>query len=617
MKNLRLKQEVYKGAGSGRFIARVMVDTGVFHLDYLFDYLIPSELEEVVSLGSRVQVAFNGVKREGIVYSISAKAERAGRLLAIEKVLGDRALVSQGTIDLIQQMAQRWAAHPFDIWRSALPARIIAAEKKVPEFPKIAAIPDPIRRLKGERSYLVLPPHVNPNHALLRVVGGYLSNRNVLLILPDDKDIERFLAIAPRDGVINLSSSLPKAVRYSHYLAALNAQGNIIVGNRSAIMASVPDLAAIIVHREISENHYEPRTPGWNTRDVALIRQRIEKVPLIFTGYGPSSELAREISREKVTLVNPATTLKVIAERSEKGELIPTRIHSAIRKSLKNGPVLCLVPQRGYSSGLICSKCRNIAHHDCGGVFSQSSLTGPLTCARCFISVNDAVCTWCSSKTFAITGKGSARVVEEIGRAFPGVEVKESTADHLLTEVDGKERIVVATAGAQPVVPEGYSGIFLLEALRFLAGIDMRSAERSVESFFATLALGNEEADLGISLEPSHPVVAALSRWNIARPLSRMLREREEAALPPYRRTIELQPSSHEIHTIESGLIAARGDNRLPRHTSIHVYGNLIRIYCQEEEAQLAISFLHEFQRKRSLSGKKLLSMRIDPYLLN
>ena len=594
-----------------------MVDSGVFHLDYLFDYLIPIEFESLVIPGVRVQVQFNGVRREGIVYAVAEKPERAGRLSPLEKVLGEKALVSSTGIELVQRVSQRWAAHPYDVWRSALPPRIIAAEKKVPTYRHMEPVSNPIRRLKGRKNYLVLPFAVDPYKALLRVIGGYLEKNNVLLVFPDEKDIGRFLRVSPHESIINISSSLPKAERYANYLAALQAKGNIIVGNRAAIFATIPDLAAIIVHREISENHYEPRTPGWNTRDVALIRSELERCPLIFTGYGPSSELAREIEEGSVLLANSLSQRSVIAQEPEKGELIPSRIFSSIKRSLKDGPVLCLVPQKGYASGLICLKCRNIALHECGGVISQTSMRGPLICSRCLISLVSYLCSWCQGDKFAITGRGSLRAREEIGRAFPGIEVKESSADSLLSELDDKVRIVIATNGAQPLTPKGYAGIFILDARRMLAGIDMRSLERSNESFFATVALAHKSSIIGVSLDQGHPLVSGLSSWNISRLSTHILRDRREAGLPPFKRVVELYPVAQEIHTIESGLISARRDGRISHKSSIVIYGKTLRIYVPFEESEKTIGFIHEFQRKRSIAGKKLVSMRVDPYNLN
>lgn len=594
-----------------------MVDSGVYHLDQTFDYRIPEALEAEVAVGSRVQVSFNGIRREGIVYAITDTPEKAGRLHSIERLLGPSSVISSQTIELVQEVARRWAAHPYDIWRSALASRVISVEKKLPAVKPMPHVDKPIKQLKNRKSYLLIPHATDPYQALLRVAGGYLPDGNVLLILPDEKDTQRFLDIAPQDGIINLSSALGKSDRYAHYLSLERARNNLIIGSRSAIFASIPNVAAVIVHREISENHYEQRSPGWNTRDVALIRAHIEGSALIFTGYGPSSEMAALIAREEISFIGALATLNIVAAESREGELIPSALYSGIRTSIKNGPVLVLVPQKGYASGVICAKCRNIAYHECGGVLRRSSLKSSLQCAQCLMSPEGYACKWCNSQSFSITARGSTRIVEEIGRAFPGIVIRESTGEHLLSRLEHEKGIVVATAGAQPIAAEGYSGVFILEAQRFLAGIDMRSIERSYEQFFATLALASPNAILGISLPSEHPAIAGLSRWNPKNLLNRMLREREEASLPPFRKTIEFKPQLSEIHMLERGFVSARTEGRLPLGVSVVVHGSVLRLYVPESDQIKAIDFVHEFQRKRSLAGKKMVPMRVEPFTLN
>jgi len=67
----RLKAEVAP-APSGPMaqslpVAKVRVDTGVFHLDQLYDYLIPEKLSDSAVVGVRVQLPFGGRETEGII----------------------------------------------------------------------------------------------------------------------------------------------------------------------------------------------------------------------------------------------------------------------------------------------------------------------------------------------------------------------------------------------------------------------------------------------------------------------------------------------------------------------------------------------------------------------
>jgi len=595
-----------------------MVDSGVFHLDYTFDYLIPDGFVADIAIGSRVQVSFNGVRREGLVYEIKDRPEKAGRLLHIEKILGSQPVTTSDVIELVSRASRRWACHPYDIWRGIIPSRVIAAERNIgepsPFEPKVEAI----RKLRDKRVYLALPAHVDQYQALTRVISAQIKDGNVLLVLPDEKDISRFIENLNGDEVINLSSALPKSERYQNFLKLARARQSLVIGNRSSVFAPIPHLKTIVIHRELSENHYEARTPGWNSRDIALMRQENQAdLRIIFTGYGPSSEMSNLIEMGSCTLIEAKKQLKIFAYSPQEGELIPSKLVSVLRQVAKKGSVLILVPSKGYASGLICSKCRNIAQHTCGGVLTRSSLKGPLRCSQCLLVEADPQCTWCSSRSFSIVGRGIGRISEEIGRSLPGIAIKESTAEHLIDEVDGFTGIVIATSGAQPRNSRGHHGVLILEAERFLAGVDMRARERVEESFFLSCAMVREDGFLGITLPSEHPVVAALSRWNFWLTRKRLLQERREALLPPSTHLISLKPPLADLSSIEAGLHAARASGRLPSSSRIYVVGSEIRLYINPNDLAKSTEFIHEYTRRRSITGKKAISLRIDPYQLN
>ena len=613
---LALRQEKYRAEErkmADEFpIAGVMVDTGIFHLDYLHDYKIPAELSSQILSGSRVQVSFNGIRREGIVYVRREKPERAGRLLSIEKVLGPH-LIDSTMIDLVTAVSKRWACHPFDIWRSVLPSRIISAEKRV-----LGVSPSQARSTSkvatAIRSYYFLPPFQDEVSEISAKVGTLLKDGNVLLLMPDEKNVEDFIAHSKITNIVNISSNIVKSERYFSFLTMNSARNTLYIGSRSAIFAPIPHLAGIVIHREISENYYEVRSPGWNVRDVALIRSEVEGVKVLFTGYGPSSEMGRLISNKYVAFFSTKEKLALVAEEAHFGELLPSKILKSMRKALTKGSILVLVPRKGYASGVVCTSCRNVAHHSCGGVVSRFSLKSDFVCTSCSEIISVIACHWCKSRSFSIIGRGSARISEEIGRALPGHILIESNAEKMVVRTEGAGKIVVATPGAQPRHPEGFSGVYLLDAERFLSGINVRSIERSEEAFFSTLSRSSSDAELAITLKESHPVVATLVSWNPKLLLLRSLREREDAHLPPYVRTIALEVPAREVSQFENGVRKAIAEGRLPGDIRIRRIGERVWIDIDHRSASLATEFVHEFLRKRSASGKKLYSVRIDPY---
>ena len=87
-------------------IARVRVDTGVFHLDQLYDYAVPEKLSALVLPGVRVQLPFGNRETEGIVVTRVASPEKAGTLKPITKVLSEHCVATPASLTLIDKAAE-------------------------------------------------------------------------------------------------------------------------------------------------------------------------------------------------------------------------------------------------------------------------------------------------------------------------------------------------------------------------------------------------------------------------------------------------------------------------------------------------------------------------------
>ena len=108
-------------------IAEICVDTGVFHLPDIFDYLVPLELEDVIQPGVLVKVPFGSEVKMGYVTSRKAISDTSGKLKSISKVLTPLALLTPDLITLVSAVCERYACKPWDLIKSAIPSRSLAA----------------------------------------------------------------------------------------------------------------------------------------------------------------------------------------------------------------------------------------------------------------------------------------------------------------------------------------------------------------------------------------------------------------------------------------------------------------------------------------------------------
>jgi len=520
------------------------------------------------------------------------------------------------SLALIEAVATRWAAHPYDILRSAIPPRVASVDKQ--GFVEVKERPS---ANKAKRTYIQIPPVLNRFDFISSMIATSSTKGSTLIVVPDTNSANRLHKMIKNS--ILLDSSLERSERYGNFLRIRNGENLIVIGTRSAIFAPLADLASIFVIDEGSENHYEVRTPGWNVRDVAIVRSMRANISLNFVGYSPSSEIARLIESKWMDYSSSKSRVSVASFQQTHGELLPSRLMSEIRKAMKVGPILFISPRKGYSHAITCSKCRNIAMCECGGKLSQKSVQSSVSCVICAQSTSEWKCTWCQGTTPFLLGRGSDRFAYEIGAAFPGTHIVQSSAESMIDQYDEGSGFVISTPGAAPQAHNGYSMVVILEGERFFSQSDIRAHERSREFFFSNAALASQSGSVALVMSADHPVIGALSAWKPSLISQRELRERLEVHLPPFSRAITLDIASSESQSLLRGLKKSQEDGRLPASTTILGPSQLkadtdrIVILTPLSDGEELISLLHEFQRRRSSSKKTLASIRIDPYSLS
>lgn len=636
---LKLKRELARGVAKPVAdqlpIARIWVDTGVFHLDETFDYLVPEPLSEVAQVGVRVEVEFGSSMLEGMILERVDETETSTKLKAIVKVLSPHPISTTETIDLIRAVCRRWAGSPYDVIRSAIPPRVASVDRESceklngsPEIIQEASVDSKVPGIFSKQSIRCFwsPPAASQMEEFVDIVIARLRFGQVLIVCTDERElleIERHLSVRiPVSTIARLDAHSARSDRYRNFLRVAKGSAMVGLGLRGAIFTPLAQGSTIIVLGESSDLLYEPRTPGWNARDVAILRTSTFGVNLILVGHSASLETTRLIDRQWLSLINTKSRREVIAQSQDQGALLSSKAFAVVRKGLSVGPVLFLVPRKGYGNAVLCSKCRNIAHCDCGGRLQINSPREKPTCAICTRIYDEWRCSFCQSADVYLAARGLERFSEEIGRAFPHFKVIHSSGEHIIDAVGVEPALVIATPNAEPRASAGFSAVILLEGNRFFGSSDVRAGERSREQFFHAASLVSTSGQIFVAIDPSHPIVAALTRWDSTPMMRRELLQHEETHLPPYFRFVIIEVETKQCGQIHSGLEEAMRAGRIPSTTIIrgpHERENSISritLSAPIADAPQLIDFIHELQKRRSLSHKTLLKLRVDPYSL-
>jgi primosomal protein N' (replication factor Y) (superfamily II helicase) len=624
---LRLRvQKVERGDGiasSHLPVARLWVDTGLSHLEPTYDYLVPQTLDTDVSVGVKVLVDFAGRKVDAFVIE-RMDSSNIGNLKFIEKIASPVPLLTEEVMQLVNAVSRRWGSIPSEILTAAIPPRVLAVEKG---FTRESAsqLQERGKSKNPSHSYYLFTPGENPFETIASWAVTRLSKGGVLVVLPELREV---LTLAEELSNLNadfviLDGSLPRSTRYETFLKVATGAAKLVIGTRSAIFAPVANLQTMVVFREGSESHYEKRSPGWNVRDVAVLRSQLSAIDLTFAGFAPSSEVSLLIEDEAIALRGKRAKVNATAYPQTHGELLPDRIFTPIRDALTRGSVLFLVPRKGYSQAISCTSCRNISLCDCGGRIYFGGPQKGYICSLCNLTSVEWSCKWCKKSAANLLGRGSLRFAQEIGRAFPGFPVLSSDATHVVEQVENPHSIVLATAGMAPPVKGGYQAVVVLEGDNLFSQLDLRAQERAREAIMQSASLLSSQGKALIVIDNAHPIVAGLSRWNLAPLLTRELREREQTQLPPYVHAIVLEIASSESSSFLSGIRSSISDSRLPSSTRIlgptALDSDFSRIILtvSRDQGQELFDFLVTYRKKRGLAKKSIPRMRIDPYVLS
>jgi primosomal protein N' (replication factor Y) len=627
VKPLRLKRETYRSTAKAdsRTVVNVWVDSGLSHLDGIYSYRCPVDLVDKISVGSRLKVPFNSRSCEALVIEV-LENETAEQLKIIESVLGIFPVANSALIEFYRIMAKYWASDPYSLIKFGIPSRVASVEKTIESESITVSKKSTVSKRNMQNFFMMHTPHKSAYLEIAELAIERLKNGSTLVLMPDSKDVDRvmqsFTGKTMDFKIIRLDSSLPRAQRYENYLKSSLQNNVLVIGNRSALFAPIPDLDSVIVGFEKSEQYFEKKHPYWNTRDSVFLRAQIENLNVYFTGYVPSCDMAQQIEKRNVKFITERTNITTTAFPQTQGELLPDRIIPAIRKALSQGAVLFLVPRKGYANALLCAKCRNIALCKCGGRLLVAGQNADPTCSVCSTAVKNWQCSWCAGTTRYISARGIDRFHEEIGRAFPNTPIQLSSAPNILEEVAEKTKIVIATTGSIPGSFKEYSAVVLLEGQRFLAASSSRFEELVYESFFEAAAHVSKKGNVLVVLDAYHPLVAAITKWNPGTLVRKILRENEEAFLPPYSSMAVLTVEKDEAILLKNGLAKSIKDGRLPTNSQIFLSEDTesddakILLSVPVENRDILAAFLLELSRKRAVSKKSFVNIALDPFTL-
>ena len=664
------------GNGVAAPVARVLLDSPLPHLDRLFDYLVPPDLDAPAAVGTSVIVRFGGQDMRGWVWERGATTTHAGRLTPIRGVVSDLPVLTGATKALIEAVATRSAGVRSDIIRLAVPPRHASTEHS--ERGRGAPSPSQWQAPSGEgwdayggagfvdaladggaprAVWTALPGRAGLVRRWTALLGDAIraalaSGRGALVIVATAAQAEAVatalkeeLLPALDEPIVVLTAEGGPARRYRAFLRVLLGTARIVVGTRAAAFAPVRGLGLAVIWDDGDNRLDERHAPYTHARTVLALRSGLEGAGLLVAGYARSIEAQsfveqgwaeelsapRSLRRAAVARVHAPNATRLEAEGSSGIARIPSLAHRAVRDALADGPVLVQVSRSGYAPVVACRRCGQAARcPHCGGPLAMET-AGVTTCRWCARGLAGWLCPACGGDQVRMRGSGSARTGEELGRAFPGTPVAISGAREshgVIESVDASPRLVVATPGAEPVADGGYCAVLLLDGALLSARPELGAGAEALRRWTNAVVLARADARVILLGGPDPSAAQALVRWDHAGYAREDLLERVDLHLPPAWRTARLdgswdgveallaQAQSENFETLGPAPTPVSGTAQQDR--SAPGGGSTARALIRapaDRGRELAI-MLRVRQRERSAHREETVRVELDPTVL-
>lgn len=371
------------------------------------------------------------------------------------------------------------------------------------------------------------------------------------------------------DDVVVIHSKLSLAERGDALWRLRTGDAGIVIGARSALFSTMPDIGLIILDEEHDPSYKQDEAPHYHAKDTALAFGKITNSVVILGSATPSLEsfyLAQKGEYEILTLPKRKNgsmlpSIELVDMRKElrrgKKNVISQRLHGLLSDTLqKKQQAILLLNRRGYATFINCRSCGHVMtcpHCSTSLVYHAS---GKLQCHYCETVVPvPTVCPNCESRYIRYFGSGTQKLQEELRTSFPTARIarldRDTTAGkmsyHQILEdfASHKQDILLGTqmvAKGHDIA--GVTAVGVITADSMLNIPDFRSAERTFALLTQTAGRagrGDEKGSVVIqTYTPEHYAIQAGAKQDYEAFYKEELTYRKDAFYPPYCRLIKL-----------------------------------------------------------------------------
>jgi primosomal protein N' (replication factor Y) len=406
------------------------------------------------------------------------------------------------------------------------------------------------------------------------------QGKEALVLVPEisltPQTIQRFRGRCGEVAVLH--SHLGDAERGGHWRRVTTGQVQVIVGARSAVFAPARRLGLIVIDEEHEGTFKQESTPRYHARDVAVMRARLENIPILLGSATPSLESWHNAQRGQYTLLTlparvldrPLPQVALIDLRHEiratQGgfQALSPSLERAMRSALQaGGQVMLLLNRRGFATHVHCPTCGYVEtcrFCDLALTFHQEREV--MLCHYCgYEQPPPELCPQCGQQAVRYQGLGTEKLQKEIERKFPGLVVRRMDSD-TMRRPGSHGRVLAAFRRGQihillgtQMIAKGldFPNVTLVGVVNADMGLhvpDFRSAERTFQLLSQVAGRAGRGPRGGRvviqTFNPDQPCISLAAAHDYEGFVAGELAHRREHRYPPYQRLVRLVVRSRD-----------------------------------------------------------------------
>jgi len=372
-------------------------------------------------------------------------------------------------------------------------------------------------------------------------------------------------------SVAVLHSHLSDVERGAYWRRIYSGGVQVVVGARSAVFAPTRRLGLIVVDEEHESTFKQENTPRYHARDLAVMRARLEGIPVLLGSATPSLESWHNARQGRYSLLQlprrvqdlPLPPVHVVDLRHEPA---PPRRYRAISPTLqramqnaldRGGQVILLLNRRGFDTQILCPACGHVTLcRFCDVALTYHRHKDRAMCHYCGYETEPPTrCPACGLAQLRYVGRGTEKLEAELEQKFPGVPSRRmdsdamrkpgAVAETLAAFREGNIRILFGTQ----MIAKGLDfpnvtlvGVVNADTAMYLP--DFRAAERTFQLIAQVAGRAGRGPAGGRVLvqtyNPEHPCVTLAARHDYVGFANTELEARQRHAYPPYSRMVRL-----------------------------------------------------------------------------